>query len=139
MSGGRPPQAHRRLSPDNLPDLEQIRADLQKLYDSGVRAIAVCFAHSYTFPDHELSVGAIAREIGFPHVSLSSQLLPMIKMTTRGQSTTADAYLTPVLQEYLRGFYSGFEGGEGGELRVEFMGSDGGLVELKVSRREIYR
>ncbi|TXT05093.1 hypothetical protein VHUM_03913 [Vanrija humicola] len=113
------------------PDLEAIRADLQRLYDGGCRALAVCFAHSYTYPEHELAVGAVAKEIGFPHISLSSQLLPVIKMTTRGQSTTADAYLTPVLQEYLRGFYSGFEGGADGSLRVEFMGSDGGLVELK--------
>ncbi|KAL1405679.1 hypothetical protein Q8F55_009318 [Vanrija albida] len=113
------------------PDLKAIRADLQRLYDGGCRALAVCFAHSYTYPEHELAVGAVAKEIGFPHISLSSQLLPVIKMTTRGQSTTADAYLTPVLQEYLRGFYSGFEGGADGSLRVEFMGSDGGLVELK--------
>lgn len=57
----------------------------------------------------------------------------MIKMTSRGQSTTADAYLTPILRDYLDGFYSGFEGGKDGSLYVEFMGSDGGLVDLKVS------
>lgn len=34
----------------------------------------------YTFPEHELAVGKIAKEIGFRHVSLSSQLLPMIKV-----------------------------------------------------------
>lgn len=113
------------------PELEQVRADLQQLYESGCRAIAVCFAHSYTYPEHELAIGQIAKEIGFENISLSSQLLPVIKMTVRGQSTTADAYLTPILKDYLRGFYSGFEGGEDGGLRVEFMGSDGGLVELK--------
>lgn len=115
------------------PDLQKVRKDLKALFDSGCRAIAVCFAHSYTFPDHEILIGNIAREVGFEHVSLSSQLLPVIKMTTRGQSTTADAYLTPVLAEYLKGFYAGFQGGEKGGLRVEFMGSDGGLVELNVS------
>ncbi|WVQ93705.1 hypothetical protein IAU59_000782 [Kwoniella sp. CBS 9459] len=113
------------------PDLRALKDDLQVLYDKGYRAIAVCLAHSYTFPDHELAIAQVASEIGFPHISCSSQLLPMIKMTPRGQSTTADAYLTPVLQEYLKGFYSGFEGGEKGGLHVEFMGSDGGLVDLK--------
>lgn len=112
------------------PDADALRADLQAVYDEGYRAVAVCLAHAYTFPEHELVVGRIAREVGFDHVSLSSQLLPVIKMTTRGQSTTADAYLTPILKEYLRGFYAGFEGGPDA-LRVEFMGSDGGLVELK--------
>ncbi|TXT07669.1 uncharacterized protein COLE_04593 [Cutaneotrichosporon oleaginosum] len=113
------------------PDEVALRADLQAVYNEGYRAVAVCLAHSYTYPQHELVVGRIAAEVGFENVSLSSQLLPVIKMTTRGQSTTADAYLTPILKEYLRGFYRGFEGGADGGLRVEFMGSDGGLVELK--------
>ncbi|WWC58637.1 uncharacterized protein I303_101181 [Kwoniella dejecticola CBS 10117] len=112
------------------PDLKVIKKDLQSLYEDGYRSIAVCLAHSYTFPDHELAIGTIAEQVGFPHISLSSQLLPMIKMTNRGQSTTCDAYLTPVLQDYLKGFYAGFEGGENGDLHVEFMGSDGGLVDL---------
>ncbi|WWC86389.1 uncharacterized protein L201_001265 [Kwoniella dendrophila CBS 6074] len=112
-------------------DLDTIRKDLQSLYEEDYRSIAVCLAHSYTFPDHELAIGKIAEEIGFPHISLSSQLLPMIKMTNRGQSTTCDAYLTPVLQDYLKGFYAGFEGGEEGDMQVEFMGSDGGLLDLK--------
>ncbi|OCF73945.1 cytoplasmic protein [Kwoniella mangroviensis CBS 8886] len=112
------------------PDLDTIKKDLQALYDEGYSSIAVCLAHSYTFPDHELAIGKVALDIGFPHISLSSKLLPMIKMTNRGQSTTCDAYLTPVLQDYLKGFYAGFEGGADGDLHVEFMGSDGGLVDL---------
>jgi N-methylhydantoinase A/oxoprolinase/acetone carboxylase beta subunit len=56
----------------------------------------------------------------------------MIRMVPRGVSTTADAYLTPVLGDYLDGFYAGFAGGRKGGLKVEFMGSDGGLVNLDV-------
>jgi len=87
----------------------------------------------FTFPDHELAIGRLAKEVGFQHISLSSQLLPMIRMVPRGVSTTADAYLTPVLGAYLDGFYSGFQGGRKGGLKVEFMGSDGGLLNLDVS------
>ena len=102
-----------------------IKKDLQKLYDDGYRSIAVVLAHSYTFPDHELLVGKVASELGFEHISLSSQLLPMIKMVPRGASATADAYLTPILRAYLDGFFAGFA-----QLpRVEFMSSDGGLVD----------
>lgn len=57
----------------------------------------------------------------------------MIKMVPRGISSTADAYLTPVLGAYLDGFYAGFKGGREGGLKVEFMGSDGGLCDLNVS------
>lgn len=87
------------LSLPNSSDLEDLRPRLQTLYDSGVRALAVVFIHSYTFPDHELLVGQLAREIGFTHVSLSSQLLPMIRAVSRGVSACADAYLTPILSQ----------------------------------------
>jgi 5-oxoprolinase (ATP-hydrolysing) len=106
-------------------DEAAIREDLQKLYDDGYRSVAVVLAHSYTFPEHELLVGNVASSLGFEHISLSSQLLPMIKMVPRGVSATADAYLTPILRTYLDGFFQGFA-----QLpRVEFMSSDGGLVD----------
>ena len=106
-------------------DEAAIRKDLQKLYDDGYRSVAVVLAHSYTFPEHELLVGKVASSLGFEHISLSSQLLPMIKMVPRGVSATADAYLTPILRAYLDGFFEGFA-----QLpRVEFMSSDGGLVD----------
>ena len=112
-----------------------MRQDLQTLYQGGYRSLAIVFVHSYTFPEHELLVGKIAREVGFTHVSESSQLLPMIKMVPRGVSSTADAYLTPILREYLDGFFNGFdEKLRDGRLlspRVEFMGSDGGLLNAK--------
>lgn len=95
-------------------------------------------------------MGRIASELGFTQISLSSQLIPMIKMVPRGVSSTADAYLTPVLMEYLDGFFKGFDEklrrGSGKDdvnqeevaeveerkhdPRVEFMGSDGGLLDL---------
>lgn len=79
-------------------------------------------------------MGDLARRIGFNHVSESAQLLPMIKMVPRGVSSTADAYLTPILTDYLNGFFSGFDAklrdGRLRSPRVEFMGSDGGLVDL---------
>ncbi|KAF8581969.1 5-oxoprolinase [Ramaria rubella] len=134
------------------PDDAFVRRDLKVLYSQGYNSLAIVFVHSYTYPDHELLVGRIARDIGFEQVSISSQLIPMIKMVPRGVSSTADAYLTPILMEYLDGFFEGFDEklrrgsgkdakdereagtkkGEEGlhDPRVEFMGSDGGLLDL---------
>ncbi|OJA17852.1 hypothetical protein AZE42_08896 [Rhizopogon vesiculosus] len=116
------------------PDLEVVRRDLQRLYDAGYRSLAVVLVHSYTFPEHETQIGSLAREVGFTQVSASSQLLPMIKMVPRGVSSTADAYLTPILRDYLDGFFHGFDAklkdGRIQSPRVEFMGSDGGLLDL---------
>jgi len=117
-----------------LIDVDTVRRDLQSLYDEGYRSLAIVLVHSYTFPDHERLIGKLAREVGFSHVSESAQLLPMIKLVPRGVSATADAYLTPILREYLDGFFNGFDeklrDGTLHSPRVEFMGSDGGLVDV---------
>jgi 5-oxoprolinase (ATP-hydrolysing) len=122
------------------PDHEQIRKQLQEVFDSGLKSIAVCLMHGYTFPEHEAAVGKIAREIGFEHVSLSHELMPMIKLVPRATSACADAYLTPAIRKYIDGFQKGFAGGLGTEsvkkeagskgARCEFMQSDGGLVDV---------
>ncbi|EHK97714.1 hypothetical protein M7I_6498 [Glarea lozoyensis 74030] len=112
-------------------DVEKAREGLQKLFDSGARSLAVVLLHSYTFPNHELAIGKLAKEIGFTQISLSSQLLPMIKAVSRGQSAAVDAYLSPAVQQYVDGFRSGFVGkleDSTGSARCEFMQSDGGLV-----------
>ncbi|KAK4991904.1 hypothetical protein LTR50_001523 [Elasticomyces elasticus] len=122
------------------PNHGTIKEQLQQVYDSGLRSIAVCLMHGYTYPHHEALVGRIAKEIGFQHVSLSHELMPMIKLVPRGTSACADAYLTPAIRKYIDGFQRGFEGGLGTEsvkhekgskgARCEFMQSDGGLVDV---------
>ncbi|KAJ5338778.1 hypothetical protein N7452_005506 [Penicillium brevicompactum] len=122
------------------PSESEVRSQLQEIYNRGLRSIAVCLVHGYTFPDHEALVGRLANEIGFHHVSLSHQLMPMIKLVPRTTSACADAYLTPAIKKYISGFQSGFEGGLGSEsvkqqtgakgARCEFMQSDGGLVDV---------
>lgn len=123
------------------PEKEAIRKQLQEIYDKGIRSIAVCLMHAYTFPDHEATVGKIAQDIGFKHISLSSELMPMIKLVSRATSVCADAYLTPAIKKYISGFQNGFEGGLGTKsvkqekgdrgARCEFMQSDGGLVDVE--------
>jgi 5-oxoprolinase (ATP-hydrolysing) len=124
------------------PDAGRIREQLKEVYDSGVKSIAVCLMHGYTYPDHEALVGKIAKEVGFRHVSLSHELMPMIKLVPRATSACADAYLTPAIRKYIDGFQQGFEGGLGTAsvkkekgskgARCEFMQSDGGLVDVDI-------
>lgn len=116
------------------PNPEEVRSVLKAVYSSGIRSVAVCLMHSYIYPDHERFVGEIAKDIGFTHISLSSQLTPMIKYTARANSSVADAYLTPEIRKYLEGFESGLKDGirsskKTDGLRCQFMQSDGGLVD----------
>lgn len=140
------------------PDQQAVRKDLQRLYDQcvltltifffnfsfrcgvldrGHRAIAVLLLHSYTYPDHERLIGRIAQEVGFTQISLSSSLSQSIKAVPRGMSATCDAYLTPVLQDYINGFFAGFDSSlrenatnDSKNTTVEFMASDGGLADV---------
>lgn len=79
--------------------------------------------------DHELQVQKLCENIGFKTIAVSSLITPMIKLVSRGTSASVDAYLTPSIQKYLQGFFSGFDSGIE-NVRVEFMQSDGGLVPV---------
>ncbi|KAG7271781.1 hypothetical protein CRUP_002048 [Coryphaenoides rupestris] len=78
----------------------------------------------------EEAVGELARRLGFSQVSLSSEVMPMVRAVPRGYTVRADAYLTPKIRQYLKGFTSGFQGGLK-DVDVLFMQSDGGLTPME--------
>lgn len=100
---------------------------LNALLQKGISCLAVVLLHSYTYPEHEILLEKLARSLGFRHVSISSALTPMVRAVPRGFTASVDAYLTPVIKEYLSGFMSKFDEGLG-KLNVLFMQSDGGLA-----------
>ena len=106
---------------------ESLRSLLKGLLDKGISCLAVVLMHSYTYPEHEISVEKLALNMGFRHVSLSSALTPMVRAVPRGLTASVDAYLTPVIKDYLSGFMSKFDEGLG-KVNVLFMQSDGGLA-----------
>ncbi|CAG9813200.1 unnamed protein product [Phaedon cochleariae] len=110
-------------------DREEIRRSLRQIKEKGIDSISVALAHSYTYYDHELEVGEIAKEIGFGHVSLSHQVIPMVRIVPRGFTSCADAYLTPHVKRYVESFSKGFKNHLKG-TRVLFMQSDGGLTPM---------
>lgn len=66
---------------------------------------------------------------GFGHISLSHEVMPMVRIVPRGFTACADAYLTPHVKRYVQGFSSGFKDNLKG-CRVLFMQSDGGLTPM---------
>jgi 5-oxoprolinase (ATP-hydrolysing) len=83
------------------PDPAAIRADLERALADGIRAVAIVFMHSYHYPRHEQDVAALARAMGFPQVSVSHEVSPLIKLVGRGDTTVVDAYLSPILRRYV--------------------------------------
>eukprot|EP00126_Sphaerothecum_destruens_P007439 Sdes_comp19850_c0_seq1m12084 len=61
---------------ERSPDLVALRSNLQKVYDSGIRAIAIALLHSYCWSFHEEQVAQLAQQIGFSQISLSSKVMP---------------------------------------------------------------
>lgn len=106
---------------------EALKPLLKGLLDKGINCLAVVLMHSYTYPQHEIAVEKLAVSLGFKHVSLSSALTPMVRAVPRGLTASVDAYLTPVIKEYLSGFMSKFDEALG-KVNVLFMQSDGGLA-----------
>jgi 5-oxoprolinase (ATP-hydrolysing) len=83
------------------PDLAAVRAALEAAMADGIQAVAIVFMHAYRYPAHERQVAELAREMGFPQVSASHEVSPLIKLVSRGDTTVVDAYLSPVLRRYV--------------------------------------
>jgi 5-oxoprolinase (ATP-hydrolysing) len=128
-----------RLLVEQAPDLGALEPVLAGIRAGGVTSVAVVLLHSYAFPDHEVAVGALCRRLGFTQVSLSHEVMPMVKAVPRGYTAAADAYLTPHILRYVADFKSGFEqglesvlpGGKHCPTRLSFMQSDGGLTPVQ--------
>ncbi len=106
------------------PDLDSLAGALREAYDDGIRAVAVVCMHSHLHPQHERAVGRLAARIGFPQISLSSEVSPLMKLVPRGDTTVVDAYLSPVLRRYVRRVADELR-----DVRLMFMQSNGGLAE----------
>ncbi|MCP4898045.1 MAG: hydantoinase/oxoprolinase family protein [bacterium] len=104
-------------------DEDAVQYSAMKLYAKGIRSAAIALLHSYRNPVHEERLAEILHQIGFTHISCSSELAPLIKLLPRAQTAVVDAYLSPILGRYLSDV--AHHKGEG-ELHV--MTSAGGLV-----------
>ncbi|CAG9764851.1 unnamed protein product [Ceutorhynchus assimilis] len=111
-------------------DSEAVKKSLLEIKEKGIDSISVTLAHSYTYFEHEIQIGEIAKDIGFNHVSLSHNVIAMTRIVPRGFTSCADAYLTPHVKRYVEGFCRGFKDNLKG-TRVLFMQSDGGLTPME--------
>jgi 5-oxoprolinase (ATP-hydrolysing) len=112
---------------ERILDEDEARRALEALQAEGYRAVAIVFMHGYRTPEHERAVARIAREIGFPQVSVSHEVSPLVKLVGRGDTTVVDAYLSPILARYVAQVSDELDVTRTG-ARVMFMMSSGGLT-----------
>lgn len=109
-------------------DMHAARIEFERAYRAGFRSIAIVLMHAYKFPDHEVALAELAKQIGFTQISTSHEVSPLAKIVSRGETTVVDAYLTPILRRYVEriaaAISSEYEAG-----KLLFMQSSGGLTD----------
>ena len=105
-----------------------LRGQLAAAKARGIHAVAIVFLHGFRHPFHEQRAAAIARELGFEEVVASHEAAPLLGYVARGDTTVADAYLSPILLRYTREFTGSLARAHGNAC-VTFMQSNGGLVD----------
>lgn len=116
---------------ERAPDEAAIRSALQAQYDAGFRAVAIVFMHGYRYTAHEQVAARIARDIGFPQVSVSHEVSPLVKLVGRGDTAVVDAYLSPILRRYVQQVSEELDVARTG-ARLMFMMSSGGLTAAEL-------
>lgn len=109
-------------------DLDDAERAVDVLLAEKVEAIAVCLLNSFANPRHELMIKeVIERKAPELKLSVSYEVLPEIKEYERTSTTVINAYVMPIVANYLRALRSGLDGA-GIPARLLLMQSNGGLT-----------
>ncbi len=92
-------------------DLDALAGPAARLLAEGFEAAAVALLHSYRDPSHEDAVAGFLAGRGFRHVSRSAHLAPRIQLLPRATTAVVDAYLAPVVGDYLARVAGALPGG----------------------------
>ncbi len=114
---------------------EDVTRLVKKVLDSKVESAAVCLLFSFLYPGHELIIATALRQMGL-FVSVSHEILPEYREYERLSTTVVNAYVSPVMQQYLGSLEESltvYAGNSGVKLRV--MQSNGGVITIQEARR----
>ncbi|TMG79808.1 MAG: hydantoinase/oxoprolinase family protein, partial [Betaproteobacteria bacterium] len=120
-------------------DEASVLAVCEQLKRERVDAVAIMLLHCYANPEHEARVKAIVkRELPHAFVTASHELSQEYREFERCSTVAANAYIGPVVSEYLRGMdqHLSESGFKGSFLVVQ---STGGLYESHQAQRQCVR
>ncbi len=130
-------------------DADSVDRAIAALRDSGAESVAVCLLHSYANPEHEAAIGVALEEggdgahgsLGSPGSrgssgfhgfrTLSHEVLPEFREYERCSTTAVNAYVGPVMADYLGRLASDLDAEE-----VRIMQSNGGTIAIEAARRQ---
>ena len=118
---------------------DDVREACKLFIDNDIKTIAVSFIWSVLNPSHEIRAAQIIKEM-MPDaiITIGSKLYPQIREYTRTSTAITNAYLSPILKNYISTINEYFIS-LGGEDNVRYFQSNGGLATGKVmSERSVY-
>ena len=113
---------------------EDIITIIKKINDEDIKAVAICFLHSYVNPEHELKALELIREKVRSDVviSLSHTLAREWREYERGSTAIMNSYIGPVTNNYLKSLESNLLK-EGYKHPLYIMQSNGGVIRAKTA------
>lgn len=103
-----------------------VERDLKRLRDDGIDTLAIALVNAFANDTHERVVEKIARRLGFTHVSVSTALSPTIHLLNRMDTALVDAYLSPVIRDYVQRLREQLPA-----ARIRMLTSAGALVDAQ--------
>ena len=113
-------------------ELRELEGLAGRLQAGGYELIAICFLFSFLQPEHELRVAARLRKDGF-FVSASAEIIPEYREYERTSTTAINAYVTPILDGYLKRLETALQADQQPVLSV--MQSNGGHISFSEARQ----
>lgn len=105
-------------------NVQEFEAALESLSAEDKQCAAVAFLHSDLNGTQEGQVKSLLQHSGFARVSCSSEIAPFVRLLDRAQTTVINAYLAPVIEEYVNKVEC-----ETGAMPLLMMTSAGGLLK----------
>ena len=129
------------LEPVVEDDVDQLA---RVLHNRKVEMVAVCLLHSYANPVHEQLVATLLRQSGLA-VCTSHEVLPEYREFERWSTTVVNAYVTPLMERYLKTLEESLRSrvqqglGSGVRNRLSIMQSNGGCISAAAARAQAVR
>jgi N-methylhydantoinase A len=128
------------------PSRSEINRIVRAVVRSGAESAAVCCLFSFINPAHEKAISGALAKAGLL-VSASHEILPEYREFERTSTTVVNAYLVPVMSEYLSQIEriasassgAGLMRDNAGRNRVRVMQSNGGVLSAAAAAREPVR
>ncbi|HYQ59066.1 MAG TPA: hydantoinase/oxoprolinase family protein, partial [Draconibacterium sp.] len=104
-------------------DLDELKNKLNKENIIEIESVAITLMNAFINPEHEQQLSQLLKENGFQFVATSTELSPLIKILNRAETTVVNAYLSPIIHNYVNRIAE-----KTGRNLFRIMTSAGGLV-----------